>query len=158
MKFKQYLNEIKINYNNWVFPNKENIKSDWSEYKKKENKKWKNRAKMLNARWPLFKDIKDFENSLKNAKIVNATDSFMNKVEHATNINDMDELKDMVHSYIRPRNIDRIVNGFYNNDKIPYPIILKSHNRYFIMAGNTRQNAARILGITPKILLVNVER
>ena len=157
MKFKNYLNES-INYNNWVFPNNETIKSDWSEYKKKEEKKWKNRAKILNARWPLFKNISDFKNSLKKGKIVNGTDSFMNKVEHATSLTDMNDLKSMVHSYIRPRNIDRIINGFYNNDKIPYPIILKSNNRYFIMAGNTRQNSARILGIIPKILIVDVSK
>lgn len=158
MRFSSYLKKEKLKYNNWIFPSTEVIKSDWSEYKKKEEWKWKNRAKMLNARWPLFKNINDYKNSLKNAKVIKATDSFMDKVEHATSIDDIDELTDMVHSYKRPRDINRIINGFNNNDKIPYPVILKSNNRYFIMSGNTRQNTARILGITPKILVVNVNK
>lgn len=82
----------------------------------------------------------------------------MDKVEHSTDIYNIDDLRNLVSSYKRPRNIDRIISGFKNNDKIPYPIILKSNNRYFIMAGNTRQNTARILGITPKVLVVDVNK
>ena len=153
MRFRNY-----IKYNNWIRFSNDSLNSDWAEFKKKEEKKWKSRAKMLNARWPLFNSIKHFKESLENAKIVKGTDSFFNKVEHATSIYNLKELESIVHSYHRPRDINRIVKGYENNDKIPMPIVLKSGNRYFIMAGNTRQNSARILGITPEVLVIDVDK
>jgi len=132
------------------------MKMDWSEFKKKEDRKWKARARMLSARWPLFNDYSHFKKSLKSAKVVILTNSLLNRVEHATDCHDLDDLESMVSGYIRPRDLDRIVKGFEQDDKIPYPIILKSSSRYFIMAGNTRQNAARILGIPVKVLVVDV--
>jgi hypothetical protein len=155
MKFKKYLNE---NFNNWVRYTDESLKSDWEEFKKKEFSKWENRAKMLNSKWPLFEDFKDFKLSLDKAKIVTLTNDLLNKIEHATNFHDLQKLTDMVKSYKRPRNIERIIEGFKNNNKIPMSIILKSNNKYFIMAGNTRQNTARILNIKPKVLIVDVSK
>lgn len=66
--------------------------------------------------------------------------------------------KDMVSQYVIPRDIDRIIEGFESNDKLPMPIILKSKLGMFIMAGNTRQNVARIMGITPKAILINLDK
>ena len=143
-------------YDNWCFPDEKTMKMDFSEYKKKEEKKWKLRAQMLKARWPLFDDYKHFKNSLKNAKIVNLTSDLFNKIEHVTNINNIDDLRSMVSEYIYPRDIDRIIKGFEENKKIPYPIILKSKHKYFIMAGNTRQNTASIMNIKVKVMIVDV--
>jgi hypothetical protein len=152
-KFNQYL---KLSYNNWTFPSEATMKMDFSEYKKKEESKWRGRAEMLKARWPLFEDYKHYKNSLKNSKVVVLTDSLLHKTQHATDTGNMDDLRDMVSGYVRPRDLDRIINGFEQGNKIPYPVILKSGQRYFIMSGNTRQNAARILGIKVKVLVVDV--
>lgn len=153
MKFQKYL---KSAFKNWAFPDEKTMKMDFLEYSKKEESKWRNRAMMLKARWPLFEDYNHFKSSLKGAKIVTLTSSLLNRVEHATDLHDLDDLRDMVQSYGRPRDIDRIVKGFEQDDKIPYPIILKSGPKYFIMAGNTRQNAARIMGIPVKVMVVDV--
>lgn len=153
------LNEIfkkQDTFNNWVFPSQKTLEADFSEYKKKEERKWKGRAESMGMRFPLFDDFQTFVDSLKAAKVVDVTDNFANKVQYLTNTRSLDELRDMVSGYVRPRDVGRIVNGLQNNDPIPYPIILLGGQGMFIMAGNTRINAARILGITPKALLVDV--
>jgi hypothetical protein len=156
MKFKQYL-IYESTYNRWVRFTPESLKLDWREYKKKEDSKWRQRAILLKSRWPLFSDFDHFKEDLDNAEIVKFNEFLLNRVQHATNLRTLDDLRDMVSTYIKPRDIDRIVDGFNKGHKIPLPIILKSNNKYFIMAGNTRQNVARKMGITPKALIIKVE-
>lgn len=155
MKLKHILTEQQ-NFDNWVFPPEQVIESDFSEYKKKEDRKWKSRAKQMGFQFPIFGTKQDFKQSLQSAQVIPITDQLANQVEHLTSVQTLDQLRDMVSGYVRPRDVDQIVNGFENNDPIPYPIILKGSNGIHIMAGNTRINAARVLGITPKALLVDV--
>ena len=157
MRLKQYLlEELSKSLYRWMFPTMKTIKSDFKEYKKKESTKWKRRANMLKARWPLFKDLEHFEDSLKNSRVFVLKDSMANRVQHLSNCRSIDELKALVSEYTRPRDVDRIVDGINNNDRIPYPIILTSNNRMFIMTGNTRINIARILKVPIKVLIVDV--
>lgn len=155
-KFYNYINEN--TYNNWTFPDDKTLKSDFEEYKKKENNKWKSRSQSMGFKFPIFSNFEEFKFKLKNADIIKITDKWVNKITHLTNIDDLEELKSMVKSYKRPRDIESIISGFENNDKIPYPIILKGNNGYHIMAGNTRINIARIMNITPEALLVDVSK
>jgi len=157
MKFRQYLIYESV-YNKWVRYTPESIKLDWYEYKKKEDIKWKQRAVFLKSRWPLFNSLDHFKKELDNAKIVKFNDFLLDKVNNATDLTNMDDLRNLVSSYIKPRDIDRIINGFVKGEKIPLPIILKSKGKYFIMAGNTRQNVARIMGFVPKALVINVDK
>ncbi|MFW6046285.1 MAG: hypothetical protein ACOCP4_00580 [Candidatus Woesearchaeota archaeon] len=112
----------------------------------------------MGFKFPIFSNFEEFKFKLKNADIIKITDKWVNKITHLTNIDDLEELKSMVKSYKRPRDIESIISGFENNDKIPYPIILKGNNGYHIMAGNTRINIARIMNITPEALLVDVSK
>jgi hypothetical protein len=48
------------------------------------------------------------------------------------------------------------VQGYENNVPLPLPIILKGNDGLWIMAGNTRQSTARVLGIKPQALLVDI--
>lgn len=154
---KQLFEQIDVtNYNNWTFPNEETMRADFSEYKKKEERKWKSRASHLGMRYPIFEDYDSYVDALRHGEVVNVTDSFANKIQHLSHTTNISELKDLVNTYVRPRDVDRIVNGFQNNDKIPYPVILKGNKGLFKMSGNTRTNVARILGITPKSLIVDV--
>ena len=62
----------------------------------------------------------------------------------------------MVSSYAWPRDVARIQQGYQENHKMPLPIIIKGQQGMWIMAGNTRQSVARVMGITPRALLVDV--
>lgn len=130
------------------------MKSDFSEYKKKEDRKWKSRAKRIGFKFPIFKDFSDFSKSLKNATVKKLYKGEAERIENV-NLNDtIEDVKDMVGSYVRPRDVDRIINGFESNVKMPMPIILKGSKGMFILAGNTRLNIAYIMGIVPEVLII----
>jgi hypothetical protein len=158
MKFSKYLTENVSTYKNWSFPTNSDMKSDYAEYKKKENTKWKTRASVYQFRFPIFKNFKQFKQEIKQGKVITLTPSFENKIPGTSYCTTIDEVKSMVNTYKRPRDVDRIVKGFYNDEKIPYPIILKGKNGYFRLAGNTRMNIARILEIKVKVLIIDVSK
>lgn len=153
MKLKQYLTE-QI-FNNWIRYTPESLKWDFEEYKKKEDYKWKGRMESINGRWPIFKSLNHFKKELDKAKIVD-----LKKIDvgYFTDVGSISGLKNMVGSYKRPRNVDRIIQGFEENVKMPMPIVLKSGNQYFPLAGNTRQNTASILEIPVKVLVIDVSK
>lgn len=155
MRLTRYLTEA---YNNWTFPDTKTMKSDFSEYKKKEKKKWESRAGALGMRWPIFKDFNHFKDSLRKAEVVKLTPAFDNRISNRSHTHSIEDLKQLVSGYIRPRNVDRIVNGFEDNDRIPYPIVLRTQRGMWIMAGNTRLDAAFIMDITPTVLIVDVDK
>ena len=75
-----------------------------------------------------------------------------------TSIKDMNQLRKLVGLYQRPRDIDRIIEGIQTGASIPMPIILKGQKGLFIMAGNTRQNVAYILGVPIEAILIDVTK
>lgn len=154
MRLIRHLNEA---YTNWTFPDSKTMKSDFSEYKKKEKRKWQGRAEMLGMRWPLFKDFNHFKDSLRKAEVVKLTRAMDNRISNRSHSHDIEDLKQLVSGYVRPRDVDRIVDGFQNNDRIPYPIVLRTNRGMWIMAGNTRLDASFIMDITPTVLIVDVD-
>lgn len=141
-------------YNNWIRYNPQSLKDDFEEYKKKETKKWRARAEQIGSRYPMFDTLEDFQQALDQAPIVNIDK--LGPVNNLTKNLSLDDIKDMVGSYQMPRDVDRIVQGYENNVPLPLPIILKGNNGLWIMAGNTRQSTARVLGVTPRALLVDI--
>ena len=109
---------------------------------------------------PVFGDIfptaDDFVTAAKQGKIVTLTKSRDRQIAYRSHSDDLAELKEMVESYRFPRDVDRIVEGYENNAAIPYPIVLDKNGSWRIMSGNTRLDTAFILGVTPKILVVEV--
>lgn len=155
MRYLDYLSEQE-RYANWVNYTPESLKSDFAEYKKKEERKWKTRAQAIGARFPLFKGFPEFTQALKKAKVIKLFKGEAEKIGHVALNDNLTDLKSMVSSYQRPRDVDRIVKGFESNAKMPMPIILKGKKDQFIMAGNTRLNVAYIMGILPQVLVVDV--
>lgn len=143
-------------YNNWSMPSEETMKSDFKEYKIKEYKKWEDRARMKGFRFPIFNEYDDYVNAISQGKIITVTSDLWHKVGNLSDNNSIEDIENMVSGYFMPRDVQRIKAGFENNDKIPYPVILKGSNGLFIMSGNTRLNVANVLGVTPKALLVDV--
>jgi hypothetical protein len=150
MRLQDYLVE------GWVFPDNKTLKADFSEYKKKEDYKWKGRAASIGARFPLFNDLAHFTQSLKDAQVVNLTPATDQQIMNRSHTGSIESLQSLVNTYHRPRDVDRIVQGITSGSKIPMPIVLKGSQSMWIMAGNTRLDTAFILGNKPKVLMVNV--
>ena len=155
MRYLDYLSEQE-RYANWVNYTPESLKSDFAEYKKKEERKWKTRAQAIGARFPLFKGFPEFTQALKTAKVKKLFKGEAEKIGHVALNDKLSDVKSMVGAYQQPRDVDRIVKGFESNAKMPMPIILKCKKDQFIMAGNTRLNVAYIMGILPQVLVVDV--
>ena len=156
MRLKQFIIEQTHSFKNWKFPDKKTILADFTEYKKKEDKKWRGRANMIGARFPIFEDLNHFQQSLKNAKVVTLDSTLDNTISNRSQTNSLEDLKNLVSSYYKPRDVDRIVNGYNNNDPMPMPIVIEGRKGRWIMAGNTRLDTAFIMGVKPKVLWVNV--
>lgn len=155
MKIKDLLLEYEIkSYNNWIRYTPQSLELDFVEYKKKENSKWKGRAGMIGSRWPMFDSKEQFQQALDQAPIV-LIDKLSN-VQNLTKNRTLEDIKSMVSGYTMPRDVDRIVQGYENNVHLPLPIILQGNTGMWIMAGNTRQSTARVLGIKPRALLVDI--
>jgi len=142
----------------WIMPSEKTMKSDFEEYKFKEDKKWKDRAERMGFRFPLFKDFNSYKRSIQMGTIIDVNEDRWDDVENLSKNYDIADIEDMVSGYTMPRDVQRIQKGFENNDPIPYPVILKGEKGMFIMSGNTRLNVARVMGITPKALVVDVSQ
>ena len=149
------LYETKKYQANWVVPSIEVLKEDFAEYKKKEQRKWKRRAEDICSRFPLFDDFEDFVTRVRNGKIVS-----LKEAEPVYNLSynpSIEDIKDMVSTYVRPRDVDRIIKGFETGAKMPMPLVVEGRCARWIMAGNTRVNVARVLGLPVKLIIVDVK-
>jgi len=154
MRYSSYLTE----QSRWVLFTPESFKWDFTEYKKKEDKKWKSRAMQIGSRFPIFKDEADFRSSLKGATTKVLSRREASKIGNVALTNSLEDLKSMTSNYVRPRDIDRIVRGLESNDKMPMPIVLKGRNGLFILAGNSRLNVAYNMGTEPKVAIIDVSK
>jgi len=141
---------------NWAFPSDSVMKDDFSEYKKKEMSKWRSRADRMGFRFPIFETFDDFKQALKDAEVIELTKALDNKIQNRSQTSSIESLKNLVSSYVRPRDVDRIIQGLQSGARLPMPIVLKGAYGMWIMAGNTRLDSAFILGKKPKILIVDV--
>lgn len=161
MRINELLNENNFydqveNYHSWKMHDKETLKNDFKEYKEKEERKWSRRSQTMGFRYPLFKDIEDYKDSLDKSSVITFDDRNWPNINNLSYNYSLDELRNMVSGYNVPRDVDRIIKGFENKKQLPYPVILKGTKGMFIMSGNTRLNVARLMGITPKALLVDI--
>lgn len=152
MRLNQYITE------KWVFPDNKTLKADFSEYKHKEDYKWKGRAEQIGARFPIFADFDDFKIRMKRARVINLTSQIDNQITNRSHTTSIEGLKSLVSGYVRPRDVDRISKGIINDDKLPMPIVLKGTRGMWIMAGNTRLDVAFLLGNKPKVLMIDVKK
>lgn len=141
-------------YNNWIRYTPDSLHSDWAEYVHKQDYKWRKRAQVIGARWPLFNSMTEFQHALDTAPIQNVDE--LGEIENLTRNDSIKSIQSMVNSYQNPRDVERIQMGFKTGVPIPLPIILKGSKGMWIQAGNTRQATARVLGITPRALIVDV--
>ena len=149
------LNEIEKKIN-WTFPDSDTLQADFTEYKKKEERKWKDRAAQLEMRFPIFDSLPHFVQSLKNADVRTISDNTDQQIHDRSHTNSIKALKQLVGSYYKPRDVDRIMRGYEEGAKMPYPIVIEGYNGAWIMAGNTRLDSAGILNFPKTVLWVDV--
>jgi len=143
---------------NWTFPDAKTLQADFTEYKKKEQRKWEGRANQLDMRFPIFNDLQHFTQSLKNAEVRTLDDATDRNIHNRSHTDSIEDLKELVGSYYKPRDVDRIIKGYTDGAAIPYPIVIEGNNGAWIMAGNTRLDTAGIMGLPKKVLWVDVSK
>lgn len=144
----------KVSFANWIFPNEATIRADFDEYKKKEDAKWRERARHMGFRFPIFETYENFDNALRSAAITELTAEQDQYIMNRSHCRSISALKSLVNSYTYPRDVDRIVDGYNTNAAMPMPIVLWGKHGQWIMTGNTRLDTAFILGIKPQIMEV----
>jgi len=157
-KHRGQINEEASQEINWTFPDSNTLQADFTEYKKKEQRKWEGRANQLGMRFPIFDDLQHFIQSLKNAEVRTLDDATDRQIHNRSHTDSIEGLKRLVGSYYQPRDVDRIIQGYTNGAAMPYPIVIEGNNGAWIMAGNTRLDTAGILGLQKKVLWVDVRK
>ena len=112
----------------------------------------------MGFRFPIFNTFNDFVAALKSAQVITLTREHDRNVMNRSHTHSIEDLKNLVSSYNKPRDVDRIVAGYESNAPMPYPIILKGSDGEWVQAGNTRCDVAFIMGFEPKVLLVDVSK
>ena len=156
MKIIDLWEDAKSEYDNWVMHDLDTLKSDFDEYKYKESRKWEQRSEDMGFRFPIFNSFEEYKSAIESGTVTRVDDSLWNSVRNLSANSSLDDIRVMVNGYTNPRDVDRIVKGIEGNNPIPYPVILKGKNGLFIMSGNTRMNVAKVMGNTPKALIVDV--
>jgi len=103
-----------------------------------------------------------FLDAAKNAPLVELSEDVWSKLENTDSYeiapNDWDRVND--HAVAghpdSPRNWKSCKTLYEEGDAIEAPVILKTGATLHLVAGNTRLMVARALGITPKVLMVEI--
>lgn len=146
----------KSKFTNWSMPDEATMQADFKEYKKKEDSKWEGRARSMGFRFPIFDTFEDFKEALMTSPVITLDKAHDRNIKNRSHTSSIEQLKALVSGYYQPRNVDRIVQGYESNAKMPHPIVLKGSKGEWIMAGNTRLDTAFIMGVEPKVIVVDV--
>jgi len=149
IKLKDILLEV-VSYNAWVIPDEDTLRREF---------KVEHEYKGLN----LFDDIKDFFDAIEEGEIVSINRSDDSRIMNRSRTQSFDSLLNLISSYAsypKYRNEDTLKDLYTKmkeNKELDFPIMLQYPNgERRIFSGNTRMDVAFQLGITPKVILVNV--
>lgn len=144
------LSEGGAGFNSWVVPSDDTLKR---EYKVEIE---------LKGRDHLFLSEQDFIDRVKSAPIVSISASEDRMIKNRSRTRNKEELIDLVSSYRswpefrNMKTVDAIYQGFENNSPMELPIVIKQSGRTFILTGNTRMDIAFQLGVSPKVIMVEL--
>jgi hypothetical protein len=100
--------------------------------------------------------LEDLVDAFNKGKLVTLTDDIWDNLDNYTEVNSMDDIESILTGE-NQRDYKRIVMGFENNESIPAPIVMKQGDYYYLVGGNTRLMLSKVLGIRPKIYVLEVE-
>ena len=104
-------------------------------------------------------DLHEIEDEYQKGSLVELTDNIWGKMENTDSwgIESLEDARRYAEDY--GKDIERIVEGFESGEELPAPIVLiKPDGVPYLVAGNTRLMVARALGVTPKVVMVRVEK
>ena len=149
IKLKDILLEV-VSYNAWVIPDEDTLRREF---------KVEHEYKGLNY----FRDIGEFLHAIDEAQIISVNKGDNQQIGYRSNTRDFDSLLNLIQgyaSYPKYRNEDTLKDLYTKmeeNKELDFPIVLQFlDGRRRIFSGNTRMDVAFQLGITPKVILVNV--
>ncbi len=149
IKLKNILLEV-VSYNAWVIPDEDTLRREF---------KVEHEYKNLN----LFDDVEEFFDAIEEGDIVSINRSDDSRIMNRSRTGSFDSLLNLISSYAsypKYRNEDTLrdlYNKMEENKELDFPIVLQyPDGRRRIFSGNTRMDVAFQLGITPKVILVNV--
>ena len=147
---KTVVTEQTDGFNNWTVPSDDTLKR---EYKVEIE---------LKGRDHLFLSEQDFIDRVKSAPIVSISASEDRMIKNRSRTRNKEELIDLVSSYRswpefrNMKTVDAIYQGFENNSPMELPIVIKQPGRTFILTGNTRMDIAFQMGVSPKVIMVEL--
>jgi hypothetical protein len=103
-----------------------------------------------------FPTLEHFKKAVRSGWVVQINPEMDKNIDYRSRCSTLGQLQSLVASYKHPRDVNRIVGGIQQDEPIPHPIVLKQNGKYRIMSGNTRMDAAFILGHNPEVLVVDV--
>jgi len=144
-----------VTFDNWVMPSDRDIRLEYKvEYEIKFLKDHTNDA---------FPTVEDFLQAVKDGQIIEVDEDLDYEIANRSRTEDKEDLLDLIStyaSYPEYRNedtVDAIYKGFANNEPMKLPSVLRMpDDDMIIMSGNTRMDVAFHMGITPKVLLIDV--
>jgi hypothetical protein len=149
IKLKDILLEV-VSYNAWVIPDEDTLRREF---------KVEHEYKNLN----LFDDVEEFLTKVKDGEITPVSKSDDMSIINRSRTGSFDSLLNLISSYAsypKYRNEDTLKDLYTKmeeNKELDFPIVLQyPDGRRRIFSGNTRMDVAFQLGITPKVILVNV--
>jgi len=149
IKLKDILLEV-VSYNAWVIPDEDTLRREF---------KVEHEYKNLN----LFDDVEEFLTKVKDGEITPVSKSDDMSIINRSRTGSFDSLLNLISSYAsypKYRNEDTLKDLYTKmeeNKELDFPIVLQyPSGRRRIFSGNTRMDVAFQLGITPKVILINV--
>ena len=149
IKLKDILLEV-VSYNAWVTPDEDTLRREF---------KVEHEYKGLN----LFDDVEEFLTKVKDGEITPVSKSDDMSIINRSRTGSFDSLLNLISSYAsypKYRNEDTLKDLYTKmeeNKELDFPIVLQyPSGRRRIFSGNTRMDVAFQLGITPKVILINV--
>jgi hypothetical protein len=149
IKLKDILLEV-VSYNAWVIPDEDTLRREF---------KVEHEYKNLN----LFDDVEEFLTKVKDGEITPVSKSDDMSIINRSRTGSFDSLLNLISSYAsypKYRNEDTLKDLYTKmeeNKELDFPIVLQyPDGRRRIFSGNTRMDVAFQLGITPKVILINV--
>lgn len=104
----------------------------------------------------VFPTVEDFQKAVKKAKVMEVTPAIDRKISYRSHTTSIDDLESLVSTYKRPRDIQRIIKGYKENAKMPYPLVISHKGKLRVMGGNSRMDVAFILGFNPKVKVIEI--
>lgn len=145
--------EKNTSFNHWVKPSQASIEKEYNvEYK----------HHIIYGFGDLWPTLDDFTHAVNNAivKSLSKEDDFrVENRSHTKNMIDLVNLVSTYQSWPEFRNMETLTDmimRFKENNPMTMPIILSENDNFFIMSGNTKLDIAFMMGITPRVLIINV--